>query len=80
MLGSQDEADDAVQDAWLRPEMRSVDAVTRVFAGGAKAARLSLIDGLAGAVPVHTWRGAMTSCTGTRPHHDECRPYGGDDQ
>jgi RNA polymerase sigma-70 factor (ECF subfamily) len=27
-----------------------VDAVTRVFAGGAKAARLTLVDGLAGAI------------------------------
>lgn len=34
----------------LRGEMRGVDAVARVFAGGAKAARLTLIDGLAGAV------------------------------
>lgn len=34
----------------LNTEMRGVDAVTRVFAGGAKAARLSLVDGLAGAV------------------------------
>ena len=34
----------------LHREMRGVDAVTRAFAGGAKAARLSLIDGLAGAV------------------------------
>ena len=30
--------------------MRGVDAVTRVFAGGAKAARLALVDGLPGAV------------------------------
>jgi len=34
----------------LRGEMRGVDAVARVFAGGAKAARLALVDGLAGAV------------------------------
>ena len=34
----------------LRGEVRGVDAVARVFAGGAKAARLSLVDGLAGAV------------------------------
>jgi RNA polymerase sigma-70 factor, ECF subfamily len=34
----------------LSEEMRGVDAVTRVFAGGAKAARLMLVDGLAGAV------------------------------
>ena len=34
----------------LREEMRGVDAVAAVFAGGAKAARLSLVDGLAGAV------------------------------
>jgi len=33
----------------LRAEMRGIDAVTRVFAGGAKAARLTLVDGLAGA-------------------------------
>jgi RNA polymerase sigma factor (sigma-70 family) len=33
----------------LSEEMHGVDAVTRVFAGGAKAARLSLVDGLAGA-------------------------------
>ena len=30
--------------------MHGVDAVTRVFAGGAKAARLALVDGLPGAV------------------------------
>lgn len=34
----------------LRGEMRGVDAVARVFAGGARAARLALVDGLAGAV------------------------------
>jgi RNA polymerase sigma-70 factor (ECF subfamily) len=34
----------------LRDEMRGVDAVARVFAGGAKAARLTLVDGLPGAV------------------------------
>ena len=34
----------------LSEEMHGVDAVTRVFAGGAKAARLTLVDGLAGAV------------------------------
>jgi RNA polymerase sigma factor (sigma-70 family) len=34
----------------LSEEMHGVDAVTRVFAGGAKAARLALVDGLAGAV------------------------------
>ena len=34
----------------LSEEMHGVDAVTRVFAGGAKAARLMLVDGLAGAV------------------------------
>ena len=34
----------------LNEEMHGVDAVTRVFAGGAKAARLTLVDGLAGAV------------------------------
>lgn len=34
----------------LRGEMRGVDAVARVFAGGARAARLTLVDGLAGAV------------------------------
>jgi RNA polymerase sigma factor (sigma-70 family) len=34
----------------LRDELRGVDAVARVFAGGARAARLSLVDGLAGAV------------------------------
>ena len=34
----------------LSEEMRGVDAVVRVFAGGAKAARLALVDGLAGAV------------------------------
>ncbi|MGH9028359.1 MAG: sigma factor-like helix-turn-helix DNA-binding protein, partial [Acidimicrobiales bacterium] len=34
----------------LSEAMRGVDAVTRVFAGGARAARLSLVDGLAGAV------------------------------
>jgi len=34
----------------LGEEMRGVDAVARVFAGGAKAARLTLVDGLAGAV------------------------------
>jgi RNA polymerase sigma factor (sigma-70 family) len=34
----------------LKEEMYGVDAVTRVFAGGAKAARLTLVDGLAGAV------------------------------
>lgn len=31
-------------------ELRGIDAVTRVFAGGAKAARLTLVDGLAGAM------------------------------
>lgn len=34
----------------LHEEMRGFDAVARVFAGGARAARLSFIDGLAGAV------------------------------
>ncbi len=34
----------------LRSEMRGVEEVGRVFAGGAKAARLSLVDGSAGAV------------------------------
>lgn len=34
----------------LSEEMHGVDAVTRFFAGGAKAARLTLVDGLAGAV------------------------------
>ena len=34
----------------LSEEMYGVDAVARVFAGGAKAARLALVDGLAGAV------------------------------
>lgn len=34
----------------LSEEMHGVDAVTRVFASGAKAARLVLVDGLAGAV------------------------------
>jgi ketosteroid isomerase-like protein len=34
----------------LSEEMRGVDAVARVFAGGAQAARLTLVDGLAGAV------------------------------
>ena len=34
----------------LSEEMNGVDAVARVFAGGAKAARLTLVDGLAGAV------------------------------
>ncbi len=34
----------------LSEQMRGVDAVARVFAGGAKAARLTLVDGLAGAV------------------------------
>jgi RNA polymerase sigma-70 factor (ECF subfamily) len=34
----------------LHEEMRGIDAVARVFAGGAKAARLTLIDGAAGAV------------------------------
>jgi hypothetical protein len=34
----------------LSEEMRGVGAVALVFAGGAKAARLTLIDGLAGAV------------------------------
>jgi RNA polymerase sigma factor (sigma-70 family) len=34
----------------LSEEMRGADAVVRVFAGGAKAARLALVDGLAGAV------------------------------
>jgi RNA polymerase sigma factor (sigma-70 family) len=34
----------------LRGEMRGIDAVARVFAGGARAARLTLVDGLAGAV------------------------------
>ena len=34
----------------LSREMYGVDAVTRVFAGGAKAARLMMVDGLAGAV------------------------------
>jgi RNA polymerase sigma-70 factor (ECF subfamily) len=33
----------------LRAEMRGIDAVARVFAGGARAARLTLVDGLAGA-------------------------------
>jgi RNA polymerase sigma-70 factor (ECF subfamily) len=36
----------------LSGEMRGVDAVARVFAGGAKAARLTSVDGLAGAVVV----------------------------
>jgi RNA polymerase sigma-70 factor (ECF subfamily) len=30
--------------------MRGIDAVAQVFAGGARAARLTLVDGLAGAV------------------------------
>ncbi|MHB1739072.1 MAG: sigma-70 family RNA polymerase sigma factor [Actinomycetes bacterium] len=34
----------------LHEEVRGLDAVARVFAGGARAARLSLVDGLAGAV------------------------------
>ncbi len=34
----------------LHEEMHGVDAVTRLFAGGAKAARMTLVDGLAGAV------------------------------
>jgi len=34
----------------LSREMRGVDAVSRVFAGGAKAARLTVVDGLTGAV------------------------------
>lgn len=34
----------------LRAEMRGVDAVGSLFAGGARAARLALVDGLAGAV------------------------------
>lgn len=34
----------------LSEEMRGVDAVARVFAGGAKAARLALVDGAPGAV------------------------------
>jgi RNA polymerase sigma factor (sigma-70 family) len=34
----------------LRGEMRGIDAVAQVFAGGARAARLTLVDGLAGAV------------------------------
>jgi RNA polymerase sigma factor (sigma-70 family) len=34
----------------LSEEMRGPDAVARVFAGGARAARLTLVDGLAGAV------------------------------
>ncbi len=34
----------------LREEMRGIDAVAQVFAGGAKAARLTTVDGLAGAV------------------------------
>ncbi len=34
----------------LSEEIRGVDAVARVFAGGAKAARLTLVDDLAGAV------------------------------
>ncbi len=34
----------------LSEEMRGVDAVVRVFAGGAKAARLMMVDGVAGAV------------------------------
>ncbi len=34
----------------LRREMHGVDAVARVFAGGARAARLALVDGLPGAV------------------------------
>ena len=34
----------------LSGELRGVDAVARVFAGGAKAARLTMVDGLAGAV------------------------------
>lgn len=34
----------------IAEEMRGIDAITRVFAGGAKAARLTLVDGLAGAM------------------------------
>lgn len=34
----------------LHAEVRGVDAVAQVFAGGARAARLCLVDGLAGAV------------------------------
>lgn len=34
----------------LHPEMRGVDAVSRAFSGGARAAKLTLVDGLAGAV------------------------------
>lgn len=30
--------------------MRGIDAITRVFAGGARAARLTLVDGLPGAI------------------------------
>jgi len=33
----------------LSEEVRGVDAVARLFAGGARAARLTLVDGLAGA-------------------------------
>jgi hypothetical protein len=33
----------------LHEEIRGVDAVAKVFAGGARAARLCLVDGLAGA-------------------------------
>lgn len=34
----------------LRREVRGADAVSRLFAGGARAARLALVDGVAGAV------------------------------
>jgi RNA polymerase sigma-70 factor (ECF subfamily) len=34
----------------LSEEMRGIDTIVRVFSGGAKAARLTLVDGLAGAV------------------------------
>ena len=34
----------------LHEEVHGVDAVAKVFAGGARAARLCLVDGLAGAV------------------------------
>jgi RNA polymerase sigma-70 factor (ECF subfamily) len=48
----------------LYEEMHGADPVARVFAGGARAARLTLVDGLAGA------------CNGRRPAHGCVRLHG----
>jgi hypothetical protein len=57
MLGSQSEADDAVQESWLRLDrsdtgevVRGAAAVAGTFSGRARFAQPALVDGAAGAV------------------------------